>query len=103
MVELEASYVAKVRQILNAMKRYPTGREASLLRPTGMARVWLVLDRDGHLIERGIDTSSQSLLLDSAALKTVGLASYPPFPQELWPGQTQHRFYADIDFIIPNS
>lgn len=100
--ELEAAYVAKVRQMLNLSKRYPTGREASLLRPSGTVRVWLILDRGGRLLSQGIDTSSQSLLLDNAALKTVALGSYPPFPAELWPEQNQHRFHADIDFVVAN-
>lgn len=101
--DLETAYVAKVRQILNAVKRYPTGREASLLRPSGTVRVWLVLDRHGRLLERGIDVSSQSMLLDNAALRTIDRAIYPPFPDELWPNQSQHRFHVDIDFVVPNS
>lgn len=100
--ELEAAYVTRVRQMLNAIKRYPTGREASLLRPSGSVRVWLLLDRSGQLLDRGIETSSQSLLLDNAALKTVSVGSYPPFPAELWAGQAQRRFHADIDFVVPN-
>lgn len=101
-VELEAAYVTQVRQMLNAIKRYPTGREASLLRPSGTVRVWLLLDRNGKLLDRGIETSSQSLLLDNAALKTVSVGSYPPFPTELWAGQSQRRFHVDIDFVVPN-
>jgi periplasmic protein TonB len=100
--ELEAAYVTRVRQMLNAIKRYPTGREASLLRPSGSVRVWLLLDRNGQLLDRGVETSSQSLLLDNAALKTVSVGSYPPFPAELWAGQAQRRFHADIDFVVPN-
>ncbi len=100
--DLEAAYIGRVRQLLNAIKRYPTGREASLLRPSGTVRVWLVLDRGGRLLDRGIESSSQSLLLDNAALRTVSSAAYPPFPEELWPGQTQRRFHVDIDFVIPD-
>lgn len=100
--ELEAAYVTRVRQMLNAIKRYPTGREASLLRPSGSVRVWLLLDRNGQLLDRGVETSSQSLLLDNAALRTVSVGSYPPFPAELWAGQAQRRFHVDIDFVVPN-
>lgn len=88
--------------MLNAIKRYPTGREASLLRPSGVVRVWLILDRQGRLLERGIDISSQSLLLDNAALRTVAMGSYPAFPDELWAGQAHHRFHVDLDFTLSN-
>lgn len=101
--DLEAAYVSRVRQMLNAIKRYPTGREASLLRPSGSVRVWLLLERSGRLLDRGIETSSQSILLDNAALKTVSGGHYPPFPTELWAGQAQRRFYVDIDFVVPNN
>ncbi len=96
----EAAYVGKLRQMLNAIKRYPTGREASLLRPTGTVRVWLIIDRNGRLLERGIETSSDSILLDNAALRTVAAGNYPAIPAELWRGESQHRFHADLDFVL---
>jgi protein TonB len=99
---IEYSYVVNVRALLNANKRYPTGREASLQRPSGKAVVWFVLNRNGTLQEAGIDSSSNAILLDNAALSTVRRTSYTPWPEGSWPGQTQHRFTVTLDFIPLN-
>jgi protein TonB len=96
---VEAAYVTSVRALLNANKRYPTGREASLQRPSGKAVVWFVLNRNGTLQEAGIESSSNSILLDNAALSTVRRTSYTPWPEGSWPGQSQHRFTVTLDFV----
>lgn len=96
---IENGYVVSVRSLLNANKRYPTGREASLQRPSGKAVVWFVLNRNGTLQEAGIEGSSNSILLDNAALSTVRRTSYTPWPEGSWPGQTQHRFTVTLDFV----
>lgn len=97
-VGLEAQYVGQVRSYLNMIKRYPTGREASQLRPKGTTRVWFELKRDGELVDAGVDVSSDSILLDKQALTTVRRATYPPFPSDAWPGQLSHRFTVELDF-----
>jgi protein TonB len=102
-VELEALYVAKVRGYLASVKRYPTGREASLQRPAGKSVIWFVLRRNGNLVEAGVEKSSGSMLLDSTALSTVRRANYTAFPEESWAGQTQHRFSVELDFVPPSS
>jgi protein TonB len=96
---VENAYVQNVRALLNANKRYPTGREASLQRPSGKAVVWFVLNRNGTLQEAGIEGSSNSILLDNAALSTVRRTSYTPLPEGSWPGQAQHRFTVTLDFV----
>jgi protein TonB len=96
---VETAYVVNVRALLNANKRYPTGREASLQRPSGKAVVWFVLNRNGTLQEAGIEGSSNSILLDNAALSTVRRTSYTPWPEGSWPGQSQHRFTVTLDFV----
>lgn len=96
---VENAYVVNVRALLNANKRYPTGREASLQRPSGKAVVWFVLNRNGTLQEAGIEGSSNSILLDNAALSTVRRTSYTPWPEGSWPGQAQHRFTVTLDFV----
>jgi protein TonB len=98
----ENGYVVNVRALLNVNKRYPTGREASLQRPSGKAVVWFVLNRNGTLQEAGIEGSSNSILLDNAALSTVRRTSYTPWPEGSWPGQTQHRFTVTLDFVPLN-
>jgi len=99
---VENAYVVSVRTLLNANKRYPTGREASLQRPTGKAMVWFVLSRNGTLQEAGIEDTSNSILLDNAALSTVRRTSYTPWPEGSWPGQNQHRFTVTLDFAPLN-
>lgn len=100
--EIESSYIATVRAQLNASKRYPTGREASLQRPSGTAVVWFVLNRHGALMDAGIEDSSNAILLDNAALSTVRRTSFNAWPEGSWPGQTQHRFNVTLDFVPVN-
>jgi protein TonB len=99
---VENAYVVSVRTLLNANKRYPTGREASLQRPSGKAMVWFVLNRNGNLQEAGIEDTSNSILLDNAALSTVRRTNYTPWPEGSWPGQAQHRFTVTLDFVPLN-
>lgn len=99
---IESGYVATVRAQLNANKRYPTGREASLQRPSGKAVVWFVLNRNGALNDAGIEDSSNSIILDNAALSTVRRTPYAAWPEGGWPGQAQHRFTVTLDFAPVN-
>ncbi|NBQ86009.1 MAG: energy transducer TonB [Betaproteobacteria bacterium] len=96
---MEAEFVTQLRAQLNASKRYPTGREASMQRPSGRVVVWFVLNRGGQLQDAGIAESSNSILLDNAALTTVRRASFPAWPDAAWTGQVSHRFTATLDFI----
>ncbi len=99
---IESGYVATVRAQLNANKRYPTGREASLQRPSGKAVVWFVLNRNGTLSDAGIEDSSNSIILDNAALSTVRRTPYASWPEGSWPGQAQHKFTVTLDFVPVN-
>jgi protein TonB len=95
---VEAEFIARVRAYLNAVKRYPTGREASLQRPEGTVKVWFVLNRDGSVVDAGIEQSSNSMLLDQAARRSVGMGRFPAFPEQFQPGQSTHRFVVDLEF-----
>lgn len=94
----EAEFIGKVRAYLNSVKRYPTGREASLQRPEGTVKVWFVLRRDGSVVDVGIEESSNAMLLDQAARKSVNLGQFPAFPEQFRPGEVQHRFVVDLQF-----
>lgn len=96
-VDASASYTGKVRAYLNSVKRYPTGREASVQRPEGKVRIWFVLKRDGSLVDAGVDESSNSILLDNAGLTTVKRGSMPPFEAAFGSEET-HRFTVDLEF-----
>jgi protein TonB len=100
---MEGEYIAKLRVMLNATKRYPTGRQASQQRPQGSVKVWFTLARNGSLIDVGVLQSSDSNLLDDAALASVRRGVYPPFPEHTWPGQDQHKFSADMAFSPPSA
>jgi protein TonB len=97
-VDNEGPYVTGVRGYINSIKRYPTGRDASIQRPQGKTRIWFVLSRDGRLLDAGIDESSDSLLLDRTALATVQRGPYPPFPEGAFGGQASHRFTVVLEY-----
>jgi protein TonB len=101
-VSLENNYIASVRATLNANKRYPTGREASLQRPSGKVKLWFVLARNGSLQDAGIDESSNSIILDNAALSTLRRTTYAPWPEGSWASQSQHKFTVTLDFVPLN-
>jgi protein TonB len=101
-VSLENNYIVSVRATLNANKRYPTGREASLQRPSGKVKLWFVLTRNGALQDAGIDESSNSIILDNAALSTLRRTTYAPWPEGSWASQSQHKFTVTLDFVPLN-
>ena len=96
----EAAYVARLRAYLDSVKRYPTTREARSLRPQGRVHLWLELARDGSLRDAGIEQTSGSMILDSAALATVRQGTYPPFPADMWPGHERHRFAVTLEYTL---
>ncbi len=96
----EELYVAGLHQYLETIKRYPTSREARLEHPTGEATVWFVLNRNGGLVEAGLEHSSGSMMLDQAALSTVRRGEYVPFPAEVWADKAEHRFTARLNFTL---
>lgn len=100
---LENEYSIKVRAMLNSTKRYPTGRKASQERPQGKVKVWFIVTRTGTLVDAGVLQSSESNLLDDAALATVRRGTYPAFPPNTWVGEEQHKFVAEIEFTPPSS
>ena len=96
-MDASAVYTGRVRTYLNGIKRYPTGREASIQRPEGKVRIWFVLRRDGSLVDAGIEDSSNSILLDNAGLTTIKRGSMPAF-EGSFAGQETHRFTVDLGF-----
>lgn len=98
----ESIYVGKVRAYLQMVKRYPTGREASLQRPAGTSAIWFIVRRSGEMVDAGIETSSGSMLLDNAALATIRRSAYPVFPDEAWSGKAQQHFTVELNFVPAN-
>ncbi len=100
---MEGEYASKIRAMLNSTKRYPTGRAASQQRPQGKVKVWFTLARGGALLDAGILESSNSNLLDDAAIATVRRGVYPPFPANTWLDQESHKFSAEMEFSPPSA
>ncbi len=97
---IQTGYEGKLKAYLNSVKRYPTSREARQQRPEGTVRIWFELNRDGSLKDTGVEKTSDSLILDQAALSTVRKGSYPPFPEETYPGETSHRFVTNLEYKL---
>lgn len=100
---MESEYASQIRAMLNSAKRYPTGRAASQQRPQGRVKVWFTLARGGALLDAGILESSNSNLLDDAAIATVRRSVFPPFPANTWVDQAYHQFSADMAFSPPSA
>jgi TonB family protein len=94
---LGGTYAPSIRAVIVQHRRYPTSKIARLLRPVGMVRVAFTLARSGKLIDVTIEQSAGSIL-DQAALDTIRETDFPPFPDDAWPGQQQHRFSVELDY-----
>lgn len=99
----EGDYVSQVRTMLTRQMHLPTGREASLTHPEGTVSVWFVLARDGSMVGRGVEQSSNSALLDTQARTLVGRATYAALPAQAWASENQHRFVVTYRFVQPSS
>lgn len=94
------SYESRLLAYLERIKRYPTHREARLSKPQGIVKLWMIISRRGELLDAGIATSSGHNLLDSEALRTVRAGTFPPFPEEAYAGEPQHRFMVSMKYEI---
>ena len=95
---VETAYAGTIFQRLEKASRYPTGREASEERPSGTAKVWFELQRNGKVAGHGVEQSSGSQLLDRMALTLVTRQKYPALPQDGWPDGAKHRFVVSYKF-----
>ena len=94
----EAAFIAALKEMVEANKRYPTSKEARLQRPMGEVQVWFELARDGTILDSGVEVSAASMILDRAAVATVRQCPFPPIPAELWASESRHRFYVSLSF-----
>jgi protein TonB len=100
---LESSYAGQLRAYVNSIKRYPNSREARQLRPTGTVKVWMEIDRQGQLLDAGVEQGADSPLLDKEALRTVRGGHYPSFPPDAFAGKSSHRFVIAIEYLLEGS
>lgn len=99
-LQANANYVGQLRAYLNSIKRYPNSREARQLRPTGVVKAWLELDRAGQVLDAGIEASAGTALLDNEALRTLRTGRYPAFPAEAFAGEARHRFLVPLEYLV---
>lgn len=96
---LEGGYLQGVRGDLERYKQYPSGRQASLERPSGKVVIWLLVDRSGKVLDRGLEERASSMLLNRAALTSLArIEQIKPVPPEAFAGRSQLRISATFDY-----
>lgn len=81
---VEAEYIDAWAKKLERIGNINFPKEALRLSLSGTLILNATLDRAGHVVEIGIDSSSGSRILDTAAINIVKLASpYEPLPREI--------------------
>ncbi|WP_017904891.1 energy transducer TonB family protein [Pseudomonas asplenii] len=98
---LEGGYLKGLRNELDTFKQYPTGRQASLERPSGDVVVWLLVDRQGRVLDSGIQTPASSMLLNRAATNSLHrIKQVKPFPEQAFGGRNEQRFTATFNYSV---
>ncbi|QJI28071.1 energy transducer TonB [Pseudomonas sp. ADAK18] len=98
---LEGGYLKGLRNELDTYKQYPTGRQASLERPNGEVVVWLMVDRQGRVLDSGIQTQASSMLLNRAATNSLRrIKQVKPFPEQAFGGRNEQRFTATFNYSV---
>ncbi|MFF7710946.1 TonB family protein [Pseudomonas sp. NPDC007930] len=98
---LEGGYMSGLRNDIDRFKQYPTGRQASLERPTGDVVVWLLVDRAGNVLDAGIQTPASSQLLNRAASNSLRrIKQVKPFPEQAFNGRNEQRFTATFNYSV---
>lgn len=98
---LESGYLKGLRNELDTYKQYPTGRQASLERPTGEVVVWLLVDRQGRVLDSGLQTQASSMLLNRAATNSLRrIKQVKPFPEQAFGGRNEQRFTATFNYSV---
>jgi protein TonB len=98
---LEGGYMQGLRNDMDRFKQYPSGRQASLERPTGNVVVWMLVDRAGNVLDSGIETPAPSMLLNRAASTSLKrIKQVKPFPEQAFGGRHQQRFTATFNYSV---
>ena len=97
---IQFNYERIIRGYLESIKRYPTSREARSQRPTGTVTLWLEVGRDGSLRNAEISKSSDSIILDNAALASVRQGKFPAFPAEAYADELSRRFSVSLEYNL---
>ena len=97
MAGAEADYASVLLAWLERHKEYP--RAAQQRRQQGVVLLYIVIDRDGRVIDSRIQKSSGHRLLDDAALAMLERAQpLPPMPDDM--GKERLEFAVPVQFFI---
>jgi protein TonB len=99
---VEGAYVSSLRGYYQRISKYPTSKEARLLKPAGSVVVRFTLSRTGEVRDVVVDRSSGNQILDRAAMATVKSGAPPQFPELAWASAPEHVFTVTLEFD-PNS
>ena len=98
---LEGGYLKGLRNELDTYKQYPTGRQASLERPTGEVVIWLLVDCQGRVLDSGLQTQASSMLLNRAATNSLRrIKQVKAFPEQAFGGRNEQRFTATFNYSV---
>jgi|GEM_PF-1678178 len=95
---IEASFVGQLNAYIKTITRYPTSKEARLLRPMGSVEVVFTLSRDGAVRDVALIKPSGYGMLNQQALSIVRSGSYPRIPDNAWANAPEHRFTVTVEF-----
>lgn len=95
------NYDAIARRELQKVARYPNKPDARNQRLEGKVGVAFEVNSRGDLQEAEVIQSSQSKILDSAALASVRWAKYPAFASDPQSGEPSRRYTVIFDYRFP--
>jgi protein TonB len=101
--DLEAQYAAGLRADIDRRTQPPDSAQYRLHRPSGEVRVGFAVLRNGLPKDVRVIRSSGSSILDAAAVTVVSAGHYPPMPENIFSGETQHLFAVTIEFRPPST
>lgn len=95
------NYDATARRELQRVARYPNKPEARNQQLEGKVGVAFEVNSRGDLQAADVIQSSQSKILDSAALASVRWAKYPAFASDTQSGEPSRRYTVIFDYRFP--
>jgi TonB family protein len=100
-IEFFDNYDATARRELQKVARYPNKSEARNQRLEGKVGVAFEVNNRGDLQNAEVIQSSQSKILDSAAMASVRWAKYPAFAADMQAGEESRRYTVIFDYRFP--
>lgn len=97
-INVLSKYDAGMRSELASVARYPNNPEARAKQLTGKVAIEFEIDHKGKLKEAEIVQTSNTRMLDAAALAAVWHAKYPPLPASALPVTAGRRYVATFDY-----